>query len=57
MRAAWTGYRSALAGAIEQYLAAKRALGCKFVNEDRALRLLDRFLVDEQIGGVDQRPG
>jgi site-specific recombinase XerD len=53
VRAAWTGYRSALAGAIEQYLAAKRALGCKFVNEDRALRLLDRFLVDEQIGGVD----
>jgi len=53
VRAAWTGYRSALAGAIEQYLAAKRALGCKFVNEDRALRLLDRFLVEEQIGGAD----
>jgi integrase len=53
VRAAWTGYRSALAGAIEQYLAAKRALGCKFANEDRALRLLDRFLVEEQIGGVN----
>jgi site-specific recombinase XerD len=52
VKAAWTGYRSALAGAIEQYLAAKRALGCKFANEDRSLRLLDRFLVDEQIGDV-----
>lgn len=52
MKAAWTGYRSVLAGAIEQYLATKRALGCKFANEDRTLRLLDRFLVDEQIGGV-----
>lgn len=52
MKTAWTGYRSALAGAIEQYLATKRALGCKFANEDRTLRLLDRFLVDEQIGSV-----
>lgn len=53
MKAAWTGYRSALAGAIEQYLAAKRAVGCKFASEDRTLRLLDRFLVDEHISGVN----
>jgi site-specific recombinase XerD len=33
-------------------LATKRALGCKFASEDRTLRLLDRFLVDEQIDRV-----
>ncbi len=46
----WHGFHSALAPHIEQYLQAKRALGCKFDNEERQLRLLDRFL-DEQ--GVD----
>jgi integrase len=49
MRAAWSGFRSPLAGHIEQYLAAKRALGCKFATEDRVLRLLDRFLVDQRV--------
>jgi integrase len=53
VKAAWTGYRSALAGAIEQYLAGKRALGCKFASEDRTLRLLDRFLLDQEVGGVE----
>ena len=46
----WHGFHSALAPHIEQYLRTKRALGCKFDNEERQLRLLDRFL-DEQ--GVD----
>lgn len=53
MKARWTGYRSALAGAIEQYLAAKRALGCRFANEDRTLRLLDRFLVEQEIADIE----
>jgi site-specific recombinase XerD len=52
MKTAWTGYRSALADTIEQYLATKRALGCKFASEDRTLRLLDHFLVEEQIDRI-----
>lgn len=49
----WNGYGSVLADHIEHYLAIKRALGCKFVNEDRALRLLDRWLVEEQLNNLD----
>ena len=44
-------------GQIEQYLATKRALGCKFASEDRMLRLLDRFLVEQRIGSMDDITG
>lgn len=57
MRAAWQGFHSPLAGHIEQYLATKRALGCKFASEDRMLRLLDRFLVEQRISSVDAVTG
>jgi len=49
MRSAWTGFRSPLAEPIAQYLATKRALGCRFASEERTLRLLDRFLVQQGI--------
>ena len=49
MRAAWCGFCSPLAGDIERYLGAKRAMGCKFASEDRTLRLLDRYLVEHQV--------
>ena len=52
MRTVWDGFHSPLAGQIEQYLATKRALGCKFASEDRMLRLLDRFLVEQHIGST-----
>ena len=57
MRTAWDGFHSPLAGHIEQYLATKRALGCKFATEDRMLRLLDRFLVEQRIGSLDAITG
>ena len=57
MRATWNGYRSPLASHIEQYLATKRALGCKFASEDRMLRLLDRFLVEQRIVSFDAVTG
>ena len=57
MRTAWDGFHSPLAGQIEQYLATKRALGCKFASEDRMLRLLDRFLVEQRIGSMDDITG
>jgi hypothetical protein len=43
MRSAWTGFRSPLSHYISQFVAVKRALGCRFASEDRTLRLLDRF--------------
>ena len=52
MRTAWIGFRSPLGSHIEQYLATKRALGCRFNSEDRNLRLLDRFLVDQGIASL-----
>lgn len=49
MKLAWTGFRSTLASHIEAFLAFKRALGCLFWVEERSLRLLDRFLVEQQV--------
>jgi hypothetical protein len=53
MKAAWTGFRSPLASHTIHFLATKRALGCRFVAEDRNLRLFDRFLVDQGVATVD----
>ena len=53
MTAVWNGFHSPLAPFIEKYLATKRALGCKFANEDRTLRLLDRFLDDRSVNCVE----
>ena len=49
MNASWTGYSSLLAPHIEHYLATKRALGCKFDTEARALHLLDRWFVQNPV--------
>jgi integrase len=57
MKTAWMGFHSPLAHHIEQYLAIKRALGCRFATEDRMLRLLDRFLVEQRIGCIEDITG
>ena len=57
MRTQWQGYHSVLADPIEQYLATKRALGCKFASEDRALRLFDTWLVEYQLTTLDAITG
>ncbi len=49
MKLRWERYESVLATGIEQYLTTKRAVGCKFMNEDRMLRLFDRFLVQQGV--------
>ena len=46
--------RSPLSDAIERYLKAKRAVGCRFLSEERSLRLFDRFLIEQNITRVDQ---
>ncbi len=49
MTSRWTGFQSALGPRLEAFLAHKRALGCRFRNEESPLRLLDRFLIDQHI--------
>lgn len=49
----WSGYRSVLGPGIQRYLEAKRALGRRFANEERALRLLDRFVADNGIAAIE----
>jgi site-specific recombinase XerD len=54
-RPIWQRFESVLADPITRYLAAKRSMGCRFNTEDRALRLLDRYLAEQgvqQIGDV-----
>lgn len=50
----WQQYESVLADPISRYLALKRAMGCRFENEDRALRLLDRFLAEARVGRLGE---
>jgi len=45
----WQRFESVLADPITRYLSAKRLMGCRFNTEDRALRLLDRYLVDQRV--------
>jgi integrase/recombinase XerD len=50
----WTGYRSPLGAHIEAYLTAKRALGMRFANEERTLRLLDRFVAAKRLATLGE---
>lgn len=50
----WTGFQSPLAVGIKQHIAFKRALGRRFATEERALRLLDRFLVERHVQRVQE---
>ena len=53
MTARWVGFHSPLGGGIDVFLAHKRALGCRFWNEERIFRLLDRFLVEQHLASLD----
>ena len=48
-RLIWQRFESVLADPITRYLAAKRSMGCRLDPEDRALRLLDRYLTDQGV--------
>jgi site-specific recombinase XerD len=50
----WTGFKSPLAHGIRQYVAFKRALGRSFATEERALRLLDHFLVEHRVQTIEE---
>ncbi len=53
MRARWKGFHSCLSGPIRQFLDHKRALGRHYRTEEAALRLLDQFLLDNEIPAPD----
>lgn len=52
MKREWIDYKSLLSTWIRGYLSHKRALGRRFDNEEKTLRLLDRYLIEENIGHV-----
>jgi site-specific recombinase XerD len=54
MNLRWQGFCGPIAAPIERYLRHKRALGCRFHTEERALRLLDRFLIERGIETIEQ---
>jgi site-specific recombinase XerD len=46
-------FRSVLAEPVNEFLLAKRALGKHYVSEEKMLRLLDRYLVAQQINSLE----
>lgn len=46
--------RTSITAAIARYLQTKRALGCRFNTEERALRLFARFLAEQGVTHADQ---
>jgi site-specific recombinase XerD len=54
MKSKWDGFQSPLATGIQQFLAHKRALGQSFWTEERALRLFDRFLVQQKVQSLGE---
>lgn len=47
-------FESVLAAEMTDFLRYQRALGKRFINEERALHLFDRYLVDEKVGTIAQ---
>lgn len=47
-----TPFQSTLAAEMADFLGHQRALGKRFINEERALRLFDRYLVDQKINAI-----
>jgi site-specific recombinase XerD len=46
-------FQSLLAGQIKEFLAAKRALGKRFLCEEKVLRLLDHYLIEQQVEALE----
>ena len=52
MRSQWQGFQGPLASEMGSFVAAKRALGRRYVTEEKALRLFDTFLAHGRVGGI-----
>lgn len=53
MKSRWRGFLSVLGIEIERFVEYKRALRRRYVTEEKALRLLDAFLIKRGVGSVD----
>ena len=53
MTSRWTGFRSPLKAWIEMFLTHKRSLGYRVRTSESALRLLDGFLVEQQVDTIE----
>jgi integrase len=49
----WTGFQSRVAPEIRQFIAAKRALGRKYLTSERMLRIFDTYLAERDIARPD----
>lgn len=52
MKPKWGGFASHLAPDMRAFIEAKRALGRRYITEEKALRLLDRFLAARRVRSV-----
>jgi site-specific recombinase XerD len=50
----WSGFVSCMAPQIGDFLKHHRALGKSFTNEEHALRLFDRYLVEQKVSSIEQ---
>lgn len=53
MRSQWIGFKSILADDIQRFLNYKRALGRRFENEEKTLRIFDLYLVDQEVEHIN----
>ncbi len=49
MRSKWIDFESPLANGIRAFIAYKRSLGRKYFTEEKNLRLLDSYLIEQKI--------
>jgi len=48
VRSKWTGYQGPLANEMRTFVEGKRALGRRYVTEEKQLRVFDAFLVRQR---------
>lgn len=53
MKSQWPGFQSGISTEIESFVAHKRALRRRYDNEEKALRILDAFLLKRSVASVD----
>jgi hypothetical protein len=53
MKSQWHGFQSTLGPDIKQFVAYKRNLRRRYDCEEKALRMLDAFLVARNVGSID----
>ena len=53
MKAKWVDFKSPLAEGIKAFITYKRSIGRRFNTEEKALRLLDRYFVEQCVININ----